>query len=275
MPRGGPKGGGGHRRYDTNRVGSHTQRLRDGGTPFAGQHLHFCGASAGKRNRAQNMIKQTTRENEGERKGDGDIPSLTHVLDTNNWIKKLSDEKLSDTTTKESQTTKRCLPRTAGNCRSTGQPHVTTGRQIDHRQLPAGAGTHDAQAPGPGERGTADARTGGAKSRTRVKGVREDTQREGGSRAGLRVRGGRAGGSGAARRSTKRSAHARTGYAHVQPCAAVGGRFRTAQAQCQISRCSSRAHPCTPPPYRRMHDPFNTASAVRNSGPWDPWQASD
>ena len=25
----------------------------------------------------------------------------------------------------------------------------------------------------------------------------------------------------------------------------------------------------------QMHDPFKTASGVQNSGPWDPWQASD
>ena len=48
-------------------------------------------------------------------------------------------------------------------------------------------------------------------------------------------------------------------------------RFRTARAQRQLLRCLSREHPCKPPPYRSVHDPFKTASGVRNSGPWDPW----
>ena len=51
------------------------------------------------------------------------------------------------------------------------------------------------------------------------------------------------------------------------PCVGVRGRFRTAQAQRQLSR----EHPCKPAPYRRMHNPFNTASRVQNSGPWDRW----
>ena len=54
-----------------------------------------------------------------------------------------------------------------------------------------------------------------------------------------------------------------------------GGRFRTAPAQSQLIYGSSREHPCKPPPYRSVHDPFKTASGVQNSGPWDPWQASD
>ena len=49
------------------------------------------------------------------------------------------------------------------------------------------------------------------------------------------------------------------------------GRSRTSRAQRPLSRCSSREHPCTPPPYRSVHDPFNTASGVQDSGPWDPW----
>ena len=48
-------------------------------------------------------------------------------------------------------------------------------------------------------------------------------------------------------------------------------RFRTAQAQRQLLRCLSREHPCKPPRYRRMHDPFKIASGVQSSGPWDPW----
>ena len=46
-------------------------------------------------------------------------------------------------------------------------------------------------------------------------------------------------------------------------------------AQRQLSRCLSRGHPCKPPPYRSMHDQLKPASGVQNSGPWDPWQASD
>ena len=44
-------------------------------------------------------------------------------------------------------------------------------------------------------------------------------------------------------------------------------------AQRQSLRCLSREHPCKPPPYRSVHDPFKTASGggVQNSGPWDPW----
>ena len=53
------------------------------------------------------------------------------------------------------------------------------------------------------------------------------------------------------------------------------GHFGTARAQPQSLRCLSREHPSKPPPYRSMHDPFKTASGVQNSGPWDPWQASD
>ena len=53
------------------------------------------------------------------------------------------------------------------------------------------------------------------------------------------------------------------------------GRFRTACAQRQLLHCLSREHPRKPPPYRSVHDPFKTASGVQNSGPWDPWQASD
>ena len=53
------------------------------------------------------------------------------------------------------------------------------------------------------------------------------------------------------------------------------GRFRTARAQRQLLRCLSRDHPCKPPPHRGVHDPFQTASGVQNSGPRDPWQASD
>ena len=45
----------------------------------------------------------------------------------------------------------------------------------------------------------------------------------------------------------------------------------TARAQRQLLRCLSREHPCKPPPYRGMHDPFQTASGVQHSGPWDPW----
>ena len=40
------------------------------------------------------------------------------------------------------------------------------------------------------------------------------------------------------------------------------GRFRTARAQRQSSRCLSREHPCKPPTHRGMHDPFKTASGV-------------
>ena len=50
------------------------------------------------------------------------------------------------------------------------------------------------------------------------------------------------------------------------------GRFRTARAQRQLLRCSSWEHPCKPPPYRSMRDPFKTASGVQNSGPLDPWR---
>ena len=50
-----------------------------------------------------------------------------------------------------------------------------------------------------------------------------------------------------------------------------GGRFRTARAQRQLLRCSSREHPCKPPPSRSVHDPFKTASGVHNAGLWDPW----
>ena len=49
------------------------------------------------------------------------------------------------------------------------------------------------------------------------------------------------------------------------------GRFRTVQAQRQLLRCFSREHPCKPPPYRRVHDSFQTASGVQRSGPWDLW----
>ena len=45
----------------------------------------------------------------------------------------------------------------------------------------------------------------------------------------------------------------------------------TSRAQCQSLRCLSREHPCKPPPYRSVHDPFQTALGVQNSGPWDPW----
>ena len=48
-------------------------------------------------------------------------------------------------------------------------------------------------------------------------------------------------------------------------------RFRTACAQRHLLRCSSWEHPCKPPPYRGMHDPFKPASGVQRSGPWDPW----
>ena len=48
---------------------------------------------------------------------------------------------------------------------------------------------------------------------------------------------------------------------------AFGGVF----AQRQSLRCSSREHPCKPPPYRSVHDPFKTASGVQSSGPWDLW----
>ena len=51
----------------------------------------------------------------------------------------------------------------------------------------------------------------------------------------------------------------------------VWGRFRTARAQRQLLRCSSREHPCKPPPYRSVHDPSKIASGVLSSGPWDPW----
>ena len=49
------------------------------------------------------------------------------------------------------------------------------------------------------------------------------------------------------------------------------GRFRTARAQRQLLRCLPREHPCKPPPYRSVHDPFKTASGLQTSGPWDPW----
>ena len=49
------------------------------------------------------------------------------------------------------------------------------------------------------------------------------------------------------------------------------GRFRTARAQRQLLRCSSREHPCKPPPNRSGHDPFKPASGVQSSGPGDPW----
>ena len=45
---------------------------------------------------------------------------------------------------------------------------------------------------------------------------------------------------------------------------------RAARAQRQLLRCSSREHPCKPPPYRSVHDPFKTASGVQSAGPWDP-----
>ena len=45
----------------------------------------------------------------------------------------------------------------------------------------------------------------------------------------------------------------------------------TARAQRQSLRCLSREHPCKPPRYRNMSDPFKPASGVQNSGPWDPW----
>jgi hypothetical protein len=53
------------------------------------------------------------------------------------------------------------------------------------------------------------------------------------------------------------------------------GRFRTARAQRGHSAHHHGVHhgntPCTPPPYRSVHDPVKTASGVRNAGPWDPW----
>ena len=53
------------------------------------------------------------------------------------------------------------------------------------------------------------------------------------------------------------------------------GRFRTARAQRGHSANYYGVHPGntpeTPPPYRRVHDPFKTASGVWSSGPWDPW----
>ena len=36
------------------------------------------------------------------------------------------------------------------------------------------------------------------------------------------------------------------------------GRFGTARAQRQLLRCLSREHPCKPPTYRSVHDPFKT-----------------
>ena len=44
-------------------------------------------------------------------------------------------------------------------------------------------------------------------------------------------------------------------------------------AQRQLLCCpgSPGKTPANHPPYRRMHDPFKTASGVQNSGPWDPW----
>ena len=42
-------------------------------------------------------------------------------------------------------------------------------------------------------------------------------------------------------------------------------------AQRQLLCCLSQEHPCKPPPNRSVHNPFNTASGVQNSGPWDPW----
>ena len=49
------------------------------------------------------------------------------------------------------------------------------------------------------------------------------------------------------------------------------GVFLHRRTQRQLLRCVSREHPCKPPAYRSVHDPLNTASGVRNAGPWDPW----
>ena len=52
---------------------------------------------------------------------------------------------------------------------------------------------------------------------------------------------------------------------------AVWGRFRTAP----IITLFIPGTPLKTTPYRSVHDLFKTASGVQNSGPWDPWQASD